>query len=315
MTKTYNAYHNAFYAKTSDDLKYKKDREVYSFDIRFARESNNIIIARSYWSDIANIDNYNRKMIIWRNRYSRTTGKQIDALLGAMPVDYAVAYVDSDEVKGDFATAETIQAAIKKAAQDAKKYLEITPYKTNIKRDYDMALNNYGNIFGMDDLYTRKNAEKRDYEYTLEQKRRERGFIMRRSESEIEKERREKFEAEIAKGTPAIIARARAKYIEPEYKNKYSWNPSRVFVWSGRWQDKIRTTGGIAFEPRLGEYFKDFENWQEGQHILSFTYTGKDEAGRYLVGCHRIQREEMESLRALYEIAKEKHEKAKGGKK
>lgn len=306
-------FHDAFYARNDSDLKYKKDREIYSFDIRFARESNTIIIARSYSSDIADIDNYNRKMIIWRDRYSHTTGKQIDALLSAMPVDYAVAYVDSDEVKGDFATAETIQAAIEKAAQDAKKYLESTAYKSKFWRDYDVALNNYKNIFGKDDLYNRKSAEKFDYEYTLEQKRRERGFIMRRSESEIAKERREKFEAEIAKGTPAIIARARAKYIEPEYKGGY--DTSRVFVWSGRWQDKIRTTGGIAFEPRLGEYFKDFENWQEGQHILSFTYTGKDEAGRYLVGCHRIPRAEMESLRALYEIAKEKHEKAKGGKK
>lgn len=130
MTKTYNAYHNAFYAKTSDDLKYKKDRCVHNnFEIRFSYHDNDIIIARSYYTDIATIDNENRRVIVSWSRYSHTTGSQIDELLRACPADYKIAFVPSENILGDYATKSRICEIMTQAGKDSLDWVRAHDYK------------------------------------------------------------------------------------------------------------------------------------------------------------------------------------------
>lgn len=302
------AYHNAFYAKCRDDLKYKKDREQYSFSIRFANDDCDIVIARSYNTDIAVIDNKEKIMIISKSRYSMTTGKQIDKLKSACPADYKVVSYDYERFYW-VCTHEQIKDIIKEAGTKAREYLQKTVYKTKEWRDYSIALHNYHFVYGNTALYKRKLNEQLDYEQKLKEKR-ELNPIVRRPQSEVQKEKQEKFERLIADGVPKIIARHKAKYLEPEFAG-WGWNKSRVFVWSGRWKDKIKTTGGIEFEPRHAEMFKDFEEYKEGQRVLHFTFFEIDDQDRYVIGCHKIPRSELVELREIWLKEKEKQDNKK----
>lgn len=141
--KNLNAYHNAFYAKTSDDLKYKKDRCVNgNFEIRFSYHDNDIIIARSYWTDIATIDNANRLMIISWSRYSHTTGKQIDELIRACPADYKIVFVPSEQILGDMATKQRINQIAYTAGKESLDWVNGHKYKTKDRADWLKHLKN-----------------------------------------------------------------------------------------------------------------------------------------------------------------------------
>ena len=313
MTNNLNAYHNAFYAKTSDDLKYKKDRCVNNnFEIRFSYHDNDIIICRSYWTDIATIDNENRRVIISWGRYSHTTGTQIDEILRACPADYKIAFVPSENILGDYATKSRICEIMTQAGKDSLDWVNAHDYKVKDRADWLKHLQNIKSVYDGGEfsaLYTDAREKMDSRERALAEKRAERGYITRRNESEIQQERREHFERLRAQGVPAIVARCRAKYIEPEYSPKsHAWDISRVFVWSGRFCDKIKTTGGVSFEPRHCESIKDFEQFTKDQRVLSFTFQEIDEKDRFVIGCHRIPRAELESLRQLYTAAKAKHD-------
>lgn len=309
MTKTYNAYHNAFYAKTSDDLKYKKDRCVNNnFEIRFSAHDDDIIICRSYWTDIATIDNDNHRIIISWGRYSHTTGTQIDEILRACPADYKIAFVPSENILGDYATKSRICEIMTQAGKNSLDWVNAHEYKVKDRADWLKHLQNIRACYTAD-IYTDAREKMDSRERALAEKRAQRGYIARRNESEIQAERREKFEKLRAQGVPAIVARCRSKYIEPEYNPKsHAWDISRVFVWSGKYDDKIKTTGDISFEPRHCENIKDFEKFTKDQRVLSFTFQEIDEKDRFVIGCHRIPRAELESLRQLYTAAKAKHD-------
>lgn len=313
MTNNLNAYHNAFYAKTSDDLKYKKDRCINgNFEIRFSYHDNDIIIARSYWTDIATIDNANRIMIVSWSRYSHTTGKQIDELIRACPADYKIVFVASENILGDMATKQRINQIAYSAGKDSLDWVNGHDYKTKDRADWLKHLKNIKSCYGGGEfsaLYTDAKEKMDSYERALAQKRAERGEIKRRKESEIQQERREKFESLRAQGVPAIIARFKSKYIEPEYNpQSHEWDISRVFVWSGKYDDEIKTTGGVSFAPRHADSLQDFENFQPDERVLSFTFREIDEKDRFVIGCHKIPRAEMESLREIYRAAKAKHD-------
>lgn len=299
------AYHNAFYAK---ELKYKKDYEQYSFSIRFANQDHDIVIARSYNTDIAVIDNKEKIMVISKSRYSHTTGRQLDQLRGACPADYKVIEYDYERFYW-VSTHTEIEDIVKEAGNKAREYLQKTAYKAKEWRDYGIALRNYKIAYGNTALYKRKLKEQMDYEQKLKEKR-ELHLIVRRNPSEIMKEKKEKFEKLIADGVPRIIARCRAKYLEPEYAS-WKWDRSKVFVWSGRWQDKIKTTGGISFEPRHAETCKDFENFEPEQRVLGFRFIEIDDQDRFVIGCHKIPRKELVELREIWLKAKEKQENKK----
>lgn len=303
-----NPYHNAFYVQDREDLKYKYQREQYSFDIRFAYGDTSIVIARSYSTDVAIIDNKEKIMVMSRSRYSHTTGRQLDQLRGACPPDYKIVKYDCDNF-GWISTHIGIQELVKKAGDLAREYLQKTPYKSKEYRDYEIALQNYLVAYGHTTLYKRKLKEQLDYEQKLKEKR---IFhpIVRRAPSEIQKEKQEKFEKLIADGVPRIIARCRAKYIEPEYEG-WGWDKSQVFIWSGKWKDKIKTTKGISFEPRHAETCKDFENFEPEQRVLGFRFFEIDEQDRFVIGCHKIPRSEMEGLREIWLKEKAKQENKK----
>lgn len=309
MTNNLNAYHNAYYAKTRDDLKYKKDRCINgNFEIYFSYADDDVIVARSYWTDIANIDNKNKRAIITWGRYSHTTGKQIDELLRAMPSDYRYAFVDSSEIMGDNATQKRICDKMFAAGRESLDWVNEHEYKNKDRADWLKHLQNVRACYPTD-IYTDAREKMDSYERTLAQKRAERGEIKRRRESEIQAERREKFEQLRAQGVPAIIARFKTKYIEPEYSPKsHEWDISRVFVWSGKYDDEIKTTGGVSFAPRHADSLQDFENFQPDDRVLSFTFREIDEKDRFVIGCHKIPRAELESLREIYRAAKAKHD-------
>lgn len=303
-----NPYHNAFYVQDIEDLKYKYQREQYSFDIRFVYGDTSIVIARSYSTDIAVIDNKEKIMVISKSRYSVTTGKQIDKLKGACPPDYKVVEYDYEYFGGVF-THVGVQNIVKEAGKKAREYLMNTTYKSKEWRNYNVALRNYLIVYGNTTLYKRKSQEMADYEQKLKEKR-ELNRIKRREPSVVLKEKQEKFEKLIADGVPRIIARCRAKYIEPEYTG-WGWDKSQVFVWSGRWKDKIKTTKGISFEPRHAETCKDFENFEPEQRVLGFRFFEVDEQDRFVIGCHKIPRREMEELREIWLKEKTKQENKK----
>ena len=308
MSTNLGPYHNAFYATSRDDLKYKKDREKYSFDIRFANPDCDIIIARSYATDIAVIDNKEKIMIMSKSRYSNTTGRQLDQLRSACPPDYKVIKYDCDHF-GWMATHTDIQELIKKAGKEAREYLQKTAYKSKEYRDYNIALHNYHLVYGNNAFYKRKLNEQLDYEEKLKKKR-EQHPIVHRTRSEMYKIRKEKFEQMVADGVPRIIARYKTKFLEEEYET-WRWDRSKVFIWSGKWKDKIKTTGGVEFEPRHAEMFKDFENYQPGQRVLYFEFKEIDDQDRFVIGCHNIPRKELVELREIWLKAKEKEENKK----
>lgn len=299
------AYHNAFYAK---ELKYKKDYEKYSFSIRFANPEHDIVIARSYSTDIAVIDNKEKIMVISKSRYSRTTGKQLDQLHSACPADYKVIKYDYERFYWVY-THEQVKEIVKEAGNKAREYLQKTAYKSKEYRDYNIALHNYHLVYGNNAFYKRKLNEQLDYEQKLKEKR-ELNPVVRRSQSEVMKAKQEKFEKLIADGVPRIIARHKAKYLEPEYGG-WNWDMSRVFIWSGRWEDDIKTTGHISFKPRHAEMFKDFEEYKPEQRVLGFTFFEVDNQDRFVIGCHKIPRKELVELREIWTKAKEKQENKK----
>ena len=303
-----NPYHNAFYVQTADDLKYKYQREQYSFDIRFVYGDTSMVIARSYSTDIAIIDNKEKIMVISKSRYSMTTGKQIDKLKGACPPDYKVVEYDYAYFGGVF-THVGVQNIVKEAGKKAREYLMNTTYKSKECRNYNIALRNYQIAYGQNKFFQRKAQEMTDYEKKLEEKRKLHP-IVRRPESEIQQEKREKFEKLIADGVPRIIARCRAKYLEPEYSG-WGWDKSQVFIWSGKWKDKIKTTKGISFDPRHAETCKDFEKFEPEQRVLGFRFFGIDDQDRFEIGCHKIPRSEMEGLREIWLKEKAKQENKK----
>ena len=237
-----------------------------------------------------------------------TTGKQIDKLKGACPPDYKVVEYNYDYFGGVF-THVGVQNIVKEAGKKAQEYLMNTTYKSKEWRDYNIALHNYLIAYGNTALYKRKLNEQMDYEQKLKEKR-ELNPIKRREPSVVLKEKQEKFEKLIADGVPRIIARCRAKYIEPEYTG-WGWDKSQVFVWSGRWKDKIKTTKGISFEPRHAETCKDFENFEPDQRVLGFRFFEVDEQDRFVIGCHKIPRREMEELREIWLKEKAKQENKK----
>ena len=305
---TNSPYHNAFYAEKEDDLKYKYQREQYSFDIRFVYGDTSMIIARSYRTDIAIIDNKEKIMVMSKYRYSHTTGRQLDQLRGACPPDYKIVEYDADNFGGIY-THTGVQELVKKAGESAREYLRKTAYKSKEYKEYNIALHNYKLVYGNNNFFKKKLNEQLDYEEKLKLKR-TLNPVVRRSESEIQQAKREKFEKLIADGVPKIIARNRAKYLEPEY-NGWGWDKSQVFIWSGRWQDKIKTTKGISFEPRHAMPFRDFENFEPEQRVLGFHFYEVDEQDRFVIGCHKIPRTEMEGLREIWEKAKEKQDSKK----
>lgn len=304
-----NPYHNAFYVERREDLKYKYQREKYSFDIRFAPcDDDTIIIARSYSTDIAVIDNKLKIMVISKCKYSHTTGRQLDQLHGACPPDYKVIEYDYERFYW-VCSHEQVKEIVKEAGKKAKEYLQKTEYKSKFWRDYRIALRNYHIAYGGNKFFQRKSQEMTDYENKLKEKR-ELKPITRRPESEIQQERREKFEKLIADGVPKIIARCRSKYLEPEYQG-WGWDKSQVFIWSGRWKDKIKTTKGISFDPRHAETCKDFEKFEPDQRVLGFRFFRIDDQDRFEIGCHKIPRSELIELRDIWTKAKEKHDNKK----
>lgn len=299
MAKTpYNAqaFHNAYYAKNDDDLKYKYSREWYSFDIFLSEPG--IVCARSYMTTIANIDNINKIALISNRQYSQTTGRQLRALQAAAPADYKV--IITDELN-NYPSAETIAKAAQRTRDAAIAYLQEHKYKSSQSRDYNIALNNVRALCGASDLYTAKKQERDEYESRLALRRQHLRETKEQRISEAGARKKAHFDALIAAGTPAIIARAKSNYIEPEYNTVcYDDNRRDCFIWDGTADKAIRTSQGVIFRPSDAQAFSDFENWQKGAAILNrYTYHGENPEHVFVVGCHRLPRTELENLREL----------------
>lgn len=254
------AFHNAYYAKTADDIKYKKDREHSSFYISLSEPG--IIRAVSYATTIANIDNINKIALISKTGYGQTTRRQLLALTAAAPHDYKV--IITDELD-NYPGADTIAKAAQRTRDAAISYLQNNQYKSSQSHDYNIALDNLAALAKESDLYTAKKKERDDYEAKLAARRQQLRETKEQRLSEAQARKKAEFDALIAAGTPAIIARAKSKYIEPEYSNaRYNSDRRDCFIWEGTDDKAIRTSQGVIFRPSDAQAFVDFENWQPG---------------------------------------------------
>ena len=285
-------FHNAYYAKTRDALRFKTNREYRAFSISLSEVG--IVRATSYTTTIANIDNLKKIALISKTGYSRTTRRQLSALMAAAPYDYKVIITDD---LSDCPSADSIAKAARRARDAAISYLQNNQYKGNTARDYNVALDNLRTLTSGSDLYEAKKKERDDYEAKLAARRQQK--VKRLSEAQEQK--KADFDKLIAAGTPAIIARAKSGYIEPEYSTvRYNSDRRDCFIWAGTADKAIRTSQGVIFRPSDAQAFVDFENWQPGAAILNrYTYHKGSPAHVFIVGCHRLPRAELESLRDL----------------
>ena len=298
-TKRPECYHNLFYARTDNDLKYKKDREAGSFDIWIAGTGVNV--ARSYGTIIANVDLDSRILLISWTEYSNTTWRQLNGILAACPSGYKIVYTDE---LCRWPDKNTIQTAFANAKVEARAYFESEPKITQrALLKYTKYKNNIYATDGSSDLYAAAHSRLTAYYDNLRKK-------ARTEEKKLSEEQQKKlnaFFADVIAGTPKIIARAKHNFIEPEHQGCPA---RRVFVWDGKPESCIRTSGGVFFRLKDAREFAKFEDWLPGQTILGwYIFTGitrgADGVDVYTIGCHHIAADELKALRALIDSIKD----------
>lgn len=284
-------YHNAFYYKASE-LKYKKDTQS-SGNFYLSSNRNGLNLCTSYSTDVAIIDTDAKIMVMTSHRYSVTTTKQLRQLWQAAPGDFVTLTAPLDESNYYYMSADELKKTVTKIYADAVAY--ITGHKMRVTdSEFWRHLDNLQNSSDSEHkkLYNYYKREQREYRAKLWEKQQERVRVA----VERRKAKIDAFNAAIADGMPAPLARHKFKYVEPAVA-PMTWGESARdgFIWSGKPDAKIKTTKGVEFTPQTAAAFKNYKQWRPGDRVMLY-HVERVEPDWVKVGCHQFNFTELQAL-------------------